>query len=85
MSHHVNFDGLSMPLETSLVTIDSTDEDDFIQGAGLTWDKIEDHDAVTIEIAIRGYEPMHFSLVEDDDGCFELILPDIRLGKPTQH
>lgn len=62
---YVGFDDISMPLNKGLVTIDNTDPDCPIQGAGLCWDKIEGRHAVTVELAMRGMEPMHFSLRSD--------------------
>jgi hypothetical protein len=76
---YVGFDDISMPLNKALVTIDNTDPDCPIVGAGLCWDKIEGRHAVTVELAMRGMEPMHFSLVENDEGAYEVMLPDFTI------
>lgn len=77
---HISFDDLSFPLEKGLVVIDEVDPTCPVQGAGLTWDVIEGRHAVTVELAMRGMEPMHFSLVENDEGQFEVMLPDFKLA-----
>lgn len=73
-----------MPLENSLVSIDNTDEESPIVGAGITWDVIEGRHAVTVELNMRGMEPMHFSVVENDTGEFNLILPEVKIQRLTE-
>lgn len=76
----INFDGLSFPLSGDVVSIDT--EVGPLRGAGLTWAKIEGRMAVTMEIHVRGQEPLHFSAVEDEEGNIQVILPDLTL-KPV--
>lgn len=83
MTKHVTFDGLSLPIEGGMVSLDTTDEDSRLAGAGITWAEIDGKEAITVELAIHGLDPMHFSVVELDDGSYELVLPDVQVIQPT--
>ena len=82
MPIYVTFDGLSFPLDKPLVVLDGGEGP--IEGAGITWND----DCVTIELKMRGMDPLHFSVVENESGHFNIVLPEFQLGgeiiEPTE-
>jgi len=83
MDRFINFDGLSFPLEGEVVTIDT--DDPRIEGVGITWGEIEGCLAITVEVKLRGYEPMHVSLTQDDSGAFRLMLPEMYIAQQEEN
>jgi len=78
---YVNFDGLSFPLDQPLVVLDTTDDESPIEGAGITWNE----DCVTVELKMRGMEPLHFSVVEKEPGKYHMVLPEFEIeGQITE-
>lgn len=69
----VNFDGLSFPLDKPLVVLDA--DEGPIEGAGITWNE----NCVTVELKLRGMEPLHFSVVENEQGKYNIVLPEFQL------
>jgi len=78
---YVNFDSLSFPLDQPLVVLDTTDDESPIEGAGITWNE----DCVTVELKMRGMEPLHFSVVEKEPGKYHMVLPEFEIeGQITE-
>lgn len=81
--HYVTFDELSFPLDGEGVTVEGPD-DSPIEGAGIHWTHIEGQECVTVAITIRGQDPLHLSVVEDEDGGMMIVLPELKLHRqPT--
>jgi hypothetical protein len=79
---HVGFDGITFPLDKKVVIVEA--EAGPIEGAGISWEKIHGKLSVTVEFKPRGQEPIHISLIEDDDGHFEVVTPPIVIIPETQ-
>jgi hypothetical protein len=78
----VGFDGMAMPVDKPLVTIEA--EKGPVQGAGITWSLVDDKTVISVEFQLRGQEPTQFHLTEQDDGSYEVISPPVFLPNPKE-
>ena len=79
----VGFDGMAWPCEKPILTIEA--ERGPVQGAGITWGFDPKGKAVlTVEFQLRGQEPHHVHLEEQDDGTYEVITPPVFLPHPKE-
>jgi hypothetical protein len=72
---HIGFDGLTFPIDENAVIVEA--EKGPIEGAGITWETFDGHLSVTVEFKARNQEPIYISLIEDDDGHFEVVTPPV--------
>lgn len=77
---HVGFDGITMPLDNKVVVIHA--DDGPIEGAGITWEKVNGALSVTVEFKPRGRNAIQISLIEDEHGDYEVVQPPVFIRKP---